>query len=353
MKIKIIHYSFILSGLVCLLSVLANGRELRAQELDPKISIDPLNLNSEFIDEINTKYWYNGKISSENFQQLKIEINSKPLDLKPNFTHDIKNLSENFLFEEDSQPQFEIIKDEQNSWSAQDTETPDNTNQEDWPDPIKDSETYWLLLVDQLEYRDNGEKNGFAWDIDAWVGGDYQRIWIKTEGEIGFPEEESGEAEIQLLYGYLIDPFWDLQVGLRYDRIFASDDDRGRAFAVIGVEGLAPYLFEIETALFISENGDVSARLTAEQELLLSQKLILQPKFEINLAAQEVEEFEIGSGINDIELGLRLRYEFTRQVAPYVGINWSKKLGRTADFAEEEGESTDTLSVVGGIRLLF
>ena len=226
-------------------------------------------------------------------------------------------------------------------------------NEEDWPSPIEDDEIFWLLLVNELEYRASDGKDLFKWDVEGWVGGDYERVWIKTEGDVAFAEKESGEAEVQVLYGLLIDPFWDLQVGLRYEREYTPDDDKGRAFAVIGVEGLAPGLYEVDTALFISEDGDVSVRFEVERELLITQQLILQPSFEINLAAQEVESFGIGSGINDIELGLRLRYEINRNYAPYIGINWIRLVGETEQFAREEGESIDTFSFVAGLRMLF
>ncbi|GBF82209.1 copper resistance protein B [Aphanothece sacrum] len=237
-------------------------------------------------------------------------------------------------------------------FAQQDDETP-NKDEENWPSPIEDDEIFWFLLVDQLEYRGSDSKDFFRWDIEGWVGGDYERIWLKTEGEVAFAKDDGGEAEIQLLYGYLIAPFWDLQVGLRYDRIYGSEDDRGRAFAVIGLEGLAPDLYEVDTALFISENGDLSARFQVEQELLITQKLILQPRFEINVAAQKVENFGIGSGVNDIELGLRLRYEINRNYAPYLGINWIRLVGETENLARKDGESVDNFSVVGGIRMLF
>jgi copper resistance protein B len=205
--------------------------------------------------------------------------------------------------------------------------------------------------VDQLEYRGNDGEDSFDWDILSWVGGDYERLWIKSEGDVGL-ESGNGEGEIQLLYGTLIAPFWDLQVGLRYDQLY-GDSGRSRGFAVIAVEGLAPYLFEVEASLFISHQGDVSARLKAEYELLLSQRLVLQPLLETNIAAQRVEDFGVGSGINDLELGLRLRYEFNRQFAPYIGINWNRKFGGTAELAREEGESDNQVSGVVGIRLLF
>jgi len=232
-------------------------------------------------------------------------------------------------------------------------ETGNDAEQEQWPSPVEDNQVFWLLLIDQLEYRNNDGSNTLNWNAQGWVGGDYRRIWLKTEGEVDLAGDEGTEAEIQVLYGQLIAPFWDFQVGLRYDRLDSPDRDRGRAFAVVGVQGLTPYLFEVDAALFISEDGDVSARLSAEYELLLTQRLILQPEFEANLAVQEVEEFGVGTGLNEIELGLRLRYEITRKFAPYVGISWTRKFGGAADFAREEGESVDNFALVGGLRLLF
>jgi copper resistance protein B len=165
-------------------------------------------------------------------------------------------------------------------------------------------------------------------------------------------ETGHGEAEIQVLYSKLVHPFWDLQVGVKYDQLY-GDDGKGRGFAVIGIEGVAPYFVHIDTALFVSHQGDVSLRFKSEYELLLSQKLILQPSLETNIAIQQVEDFGVGSGFNDIELGLRLRYEVTRNFAPYIGINWTRLLGDTAKFAQEEGESIDEVLGVIGLRLLF
>ncbi|WP_224408812.1 copper resistance protein B [Oscillatoria salina] len=221
----------------------------------------------------------------------------------------------------------------------------------DWNEPIEDEQIFWLILVDKLEYRANDGQDTFNWEAISWVGGDYQRIWIKTEGEVGL-EDGDGEAEIQLLYGQLISPFFDLQVGVRYDQLY-GEDTRGRAFGVIGLQGLLPYLFEVDASLFVSQAGDISARFSAEQQLLVSQRLFLEPSLETNLAIQEVEEFGVGSGINDLELSLRLRYEFNRRFAPYVGVSWTRLFGETADFASEEGESVDDFAVFGGVRLLF
>ena len=207
-------------------------------------------------------------------------------------------------------------------------------------------------MLDQLEYRANDGEDTFNWDGIGWVGGDYQRLWIKTEGDVGL-DTGDGEAELQLLYGKLISPFFDLQAGIKYDQVYSSEGGPARASGVIGIQGLAPYIFEVDASVFVSQDGDVSARLGAEYQLLLTQRLILQPELETNLAIQDVEEFGVGSGLNDIELGLRLRYEISRKFAPYAGVNWTRKFGDTAELAREEGESTDNFTLVGGLRLLF
>ena len=246
-------------------------------------------------------------------------------------------------------PYFKIANPEQEQYN---NDAPDFAQKEDWPEPVNDSKIYSLLLVERLEYRGHDGEDLLNWEILSWIGGDYERLWIKSEGGVG-PEDGDGEAEVQLLYGKLISSFWDFQAGLRYDRLYGSEQDSGRAFGVIGLQGLAPYLFEVDAAMFVSEDGDLSARFVSESQLLLSQRLILQPELETNLALQKVEEFGVGAGINDIELGVRLRYEFSRQFAPYLGVNWSRKFGETADLAREEGESVDDFSVLGGMRLLF
>jgi copper resistance protein B len=225
-------------------------------------------------------------------------------------------------------------------------------NAEDWPEPIHDNKTYFSVEAEQLEYRLNNGENTFNWDVKSWVGGDYNKFILKTEGEIGL-EEGAGEAEIQGLYSRNIAPFWDLQVGVRYDRNFGENNDKGRGFAVIGIEGVTPYFIDIEASLFVSEKGDISARLKAEKEFLLSQKLILQPQMEVNLAAQQVEDFGVGTGLNEVELGLRLKYEISKQFTPYLGINWQHKFAGSADFAQKEGENIDNFSILGGVKLSF
>ncbi len=276
----------------------------------------------------------------------KPELGTKANTATINFNQKARNLT-------DAKP----ILNERGKWRSLQS---DNTNidvpllpgEEDWPAPVDDNRTYYLLLLDQLEYRANDGEDTFNWDGIGWVGGDFQRLWIKTEGDVGL-DTGDGEAELQLLYGKLISPFFDFQAGIKYDQVYSSDGGPARASGVIGIQGLAPYIFEVDASLFVSQDGDVSARLGAEYQLLLTQRLVLQPELEANLAIQDVEEFGVGSGLNDIELGLRLRYEISRQFAPYAGVNWTRKFGDTADFAEEEGGSTDNFALVGGLRLLF
>lgn len=213
-------------------------------------------------------------------------------------------------------------------------------------------QTYGLLLFEQLEYRSQQGENSVNWEINGWRGGDYQRLWLKSEGEIG-TETGDGEQETQILYSKLITPFWEFQTGLRYDYEWGEDSNKDRFLGVVGLQGLLPYKLETDAAIFISEAGDLSARLSLERQLLLTQKLILQPELEVNLAAQSVEEFGIGSGLNDITLSARLRYEVNRNFAPYVGLDWSRKFAGSADYSRAEGESVENWSIAGGVRLLF
>lgn len=211
-----------------------------------------------------------------------------------------------------------------------------------------DEKVFSLLLIDRLEYRWHEGVNTAHWNAQAWIGGDYNRIWFKSDG-IKSVNGAVEEAEAQLLYSRLITPFWDLQAGVRYD-----DKPRpSRNYAVLGLQGLAPYWLEVGAAAFISEKGKLSARIEAEQDLLLSQRVILQPRFETNLAVHKEPELGVGQGVNDVDLALRLRYEIRREFAPYVGISWRRKLGSTASLARVSGQDVDDLAVVAGIRFWF
>jgi copper resistance protein B len=225
--------------------------------------------------------------------------------------------------------------------------------QHGWPKPVADQMTFGYLLLDRLEYGFGGGADRFIWDLQGWYGGDYNRFWFKSEGEQATGQDKSGEGEVQALYSRLIAPFWDFQAGIRHDRTWGPGPDLNRSFAVIGLEGLAPYWFEVEPSLFISEDGDVSARFTASTDLLLTQRLILQPRIDLNAAGQSASRFGVEEGFNDVELGLRLRYEVHRQFAPYAGASWLRRLGETADLSRRNGGGVQDFRVVLGVRVWF
>ncbi len=217
---------------------------------------------------------------------------------------------------------------------------------------VNDDAIYTFVLFDQLEYRRTGDANPVGWDLLGWVGGDFTRLWIKSEGEqatVG----GGGEVEVQALYGRLVAPYWDLQIGARVDVRYGGGTERARVLAVVGLEGLAPYWFEMEPAVFVSQDGHVSARLTTSYDMFVTQRLIVQPRVEVNAAVQEVADFGVGKGLNDVNLGLRVRYELRREYAPYVGVQWVRRFAGTAALARQGGESVSDLVVVGGFRVWF
>lgn len=208
---------------------------------------------------------------------------------------------------------------------------------------------HYLLLGERLEYQTNEGDPAFLWDTQGWVGGDINRLWVKAEGEYLLEDELFEEAELQALYSRAISPYFDLQAGVRHD----FEPDPSRSFGVLGVQGLAPYWFEVDASAFVSDDGNLSARIEAEYELLLTQRLIAQPRTELSFAIQDVPELGIGSGLSSAELGLRLRYEIRREFAPYVGVSWVRAVGESADFAREEGEDVGSVSFVAGLRLWY
>jgi copper resistance protein B len=208
--------------------------------------------------------------------------------------------------------------------------------------------TFSQLMVDRLEYRAGPGRNGFHWEGEGWIGGDIHRLAIKSEGE-GDVGGRLERAEVQALYSRAVDPWWNLIVGVRHDMRPAP----GRSYATIGVEGLAPYWFELEAQLFLSDKGDAHLRIEGSYDQRITQRLILQPAAELNLAAQDVPELGIGAGVSDVELGLRLRYEITRRLAPYLGVNWERKLGGSARYARAAGKDPSSTSLVAGLRLWF
>jgi copper resistance protein B len=200
---------------------------------------------------------------------------------------------------------------------------------------------------DRLEYRARAGEDGYLWDVQGYYGGDISKFWFKSEGEGSFGEPVE-DAEVQALYSRAIAPFFDLQAGVRQDLTGPE-----RTHAVIGIQGLAPYMFEVDAALFLSTKGDVTARIEAEYDQRLTQRLILQPRAEFNLSAQDIPELGIGSGIDNLELGLRLRYEIVPEFGPYVGVEQEWKLGGSRDYARAAGEDASVTNYVVGVRFWF
>jgi len=201
-------------------------------------------------------------------------------------------------------------------------------------------------MTDQLEVNDAGD-HALSWEGKAWLGKDIDKLWLKSEGEV--TDDETEELELQALYGRAISSFWDFQVGVRHDFKPAPEQTWG----VIGFQGLAPYLFETDVALFVGDSGDTAFRFSAEYELMFTQRLILTPEIESNFYGQDIPELELGSGLSDIKLGLRLRYEIRREFAPYIGVQWSKKYGSSADYVRSSGADVSDTKVVAGLRMWF
>ncbi|MEC3908954.1 copper resistance protein B [Sphingobium sp. CR2-8] len=208
--------------------------------------------------------------------------------------------------------------------------------------------TFSQLMIDRLEYRTQKGTDGYAWEGEGWIGGDINRLAIKSEGE-GDVGGRLESAELQALYSRAIDPWWNIVAGVRQD--FRPQPQR--TYATIGIEGLAPYWFEVEAQAFLSDKGDAHLRIEGSYDQRITQRLVLQPAAEVNIAAQDVPELGIGSGLSNIELGLRLRYEFAREFAPYIGVNWERSIGDTARYARAAGEGASATSLVMGIRFWF
>tara|TARA_R110002096_G_scaffold34448_2_gene98368 strand:- start:605 stop:1495 length:891 start_codon:yes stop_codon:yes gene_type:complete len=224
----------------------------------------------------------------------------------------------------------------------------------DWPAPVHDDMRFTFLRAEQLEYRLRDDGPDVArWEAQGWHGTDYHKLWVKSEGEQSIEGPSEGDVEAQALYSQLVAPFWDFQLGARYDRRWGAGPSQDRWFGVVGIQGFAPYLFETELALFVSEDADVSARITATTDFLITQRLILQPRVEAEVAVHEVPDFQVGRGLSYFDFGLRLRYEFKREFAPYIGVNWIRSFGETEDLVRSDGGQVSDLSFVFGLSVWF
>jgi copper resistance protein B len=211
--------------------------------------------------------------------------------------------------------------------------------------PVMDRPILAHAIFNQLEGRWNGTNTEFRWDGQGWVGTDYDKLWIKSEGTLSDGRLEDGQH--QFLYDRAITTYFDLQGGLRSD----LDSRPTRNWAALGIQGLAPYFFDVEVTGFVSGQGHLAAKLEASYDLLLTQRLILQPQIEVNLYSKADPARLTGAGFSDIDTGLRLRYEFSRKFAPYIGVVYEGKFGQTASYAKRAGESTGDFRFVFGVRL--
>ncbi|MDT8445081.1 MAG: copper resistance protein B [Desulfuromonadales bacterium] len=217
--------------------------------------------------------------------------------------------------------------------------------------PIHDNQIFATFRADRFEHqwREHGME-AILWDVQGWIGNDYNKLYLKSEGDLRLDDDAKiEEADVELFYSRNIAKFWDLQMGLRYD----FEPDPERSFVAFGFQGLAPQWFEIDATAYLSEDGDVSARIEAEYELMLTQRLVLIPRVETGLSMQDVPEYEQWQGITDVTVGARLMYHLRREFAPYLGVSWSRKIGETANRLESENVDVDSAVIVAGVRFWF
>jgi copper resistance protein B len=209
-----------------------------------------------------------------------------------------------------------------------------------------DDNVWAHALIDQLEGR-LGDGANLRWSVQAWAGPDEGKVWVKSEGErLSGGAVEDGQQEI--FYSKPIATYWDLQFGARYD----LDSGPGRGWGAIGLQGLAPRFFDVSATLYAGEKG-LAAKVEGAYDQLITNRLIFQPEAEVNFYSEDDPARRIGSGFSDIDAGLRLRYEITREVAPYVGVVWQQTFGRTADFVRAAGEKTGDVRFAVGLRSWF
>ena len=212
---------------------------------------------------------------------------------------------------------------------------------------MEDNAVFTKLMLNQFENRFSSGGNTLAWEAQFWAGGDISKLWIKTEGDRAGGKTE--RADLQFLYDRAVAAFWDVQIGVRQDFGFAPS----REWLAFGVQGLAPYFFDVEATGFVGPSGRTAARFRGSYELLFTQRLFLEPELEASLYGRDDPARRVGSGLSDIELGLRLRYEVQRQFAPYVGVVYARSYGRTADYLRLAGESPHETRLVAGLRAWF
>ncbi len=215
--------------------------------------------------------------------------------------------------------------------------------------PVMDNPTFYHLLFNQLEGRTNGPDNEFRWDGEGWVGTDVNKLWFKSEGFVEHGKMTDGDQEVLYDRPILYLRYFDFQAGVRYD----LDSDPGRTWGAIGIEGLAPYLFEFALTFYFSNRGFFAGRVEGSYDILITNRLIAQPQFELNFYSKSNPSRGVGSGLSELDTGLRIRYEFSRKFAPYIGVAYNGKFTETADFTRAEGGVVNDVRFIFGIRLWY
>lgn len=225
----------------------------------------------------------------------------------------------------------------------------------DYPDPVPDDAHYLFTFFEQLELRlpDDDSPDRLGWEAQGWYGGNLHKFWWKTEGETVTEGPSFGETETDLLYSRLVTPFWSLQAGVQIAVEWEGGESEDLWSGVIALQGLAPYKFELDNSLYLSEDGDLTLEIEAEYDLRVTQRWVLQPRAELGFAAQDVPERSLGSGMTGVALDLRSRYEFKRELAPYLGVRYRFLVGETEDLAEAAGEESEALELLAGVRFAF
>lgn len=223
-----------------------------------------------------------------------------------------------------------------------------------FPDPVPDDRVYVFTFIEQLEYRlaEDDATDHLGWEAQGWAGGDFHKFWWKNEGEAVFDGADEGESETDFLYSRLFSPFWSFQAGVQYANEW-GDGYEDRWSAVIALQGLAPYKFELDNSLYLSEDGDLTLAVEGEYDLRITQRVVLQPRAAIGISAQDIPERGLGSGLTDLKVDLRLRYEFRRELAPYLLVRYATPLGETEDIAKAAGADTGQWFFGTGLRFAF
>ncbi len=235
------------------------------------------------------------------------------------------------------------------------TEPPLNDNRlkgaAPYGNPIQDDRIYGHVMLDQFEQRIGKGKEPYArWDGQAWIGNDFHRLWIKSEGRANADGNgKIGDGKTELLYDRPITTFFDLQAGVRYD----LDSKPGRAWGALGIQGLAPGFWNVSATAYVGGNGRLALNTNASYDYYITQRLVLQPQFETNWYSKDDHARRIGSGLSDVDSGLRLRYEISRKFAPYIGVTYQKWFGNTADIRRTNGSPTHDFRLAIGVRMWF